>query len=58
MSEGEFQTHRIVRDAIAQMPQAERGKVENVCEALRGIVKNNGAAGVLALALVATEVGE
>lgn len=51
-------THRIVREVIANLPPAERGKVENVCVALRGIVANNGAAGVLALALVATEAGE
>jgi hypothetical protein len=62
VSEDERQSLRMQRvvigGAIAGMPEAERGKVENVAVVLRGILKNNGAAGVLALALVATEVGE
>jgi hypothetical protein len=62
VSEDERQSLRMqrsaLREVVAHIDQAERLKVENVAVAIRGILSSNGAAGVLALALVATEVGE
>lgn len=46
----------ILRDKLAQCSQEEQAQVAAVAETIRGIVKSNADAGVIALALVGAEV--